>query len=117
MSVSTSLFTYLCQLIVDQLFFSLERLLLNIRSFYGSISCVFDSVSIQGHHCTVLVVFRHNEETGGKCLKDGQGNLYRFSVTIVDLDPKPFSKIPTYHKQDKQIVTAYREAAEGSSPF
>lgn len=54
-----------------------------------------------------------NEDTGGQFLKDSQSRLFRFSVSIVDLDPKPFSKIPTYHKQDHEIVGAYREACIG----
>lgn len=42
-------------------------------------------------------------------IMDPYEGRYSFSVSIIDLDPKPFCKIPTYHTQDREIVNAYKE--------
>ncbi|XP_053376926.1 inositol-pentakisphosphate 2-kinase-like [Mercenaria mercenaria] len=68
--------------------------------------------------CSVMVALQrvpdsYNEDEGGQLLKDVEGRLFRFSVSLVDLDPKPFCKIPNYHKQDNEIINAYREACGG----
>ncbi|XP_048252724.1 inositol-pentakisphosphate 2-kinase-like [Haliotis rufescens] len=34
---------------------------------------------------------------------------YRYSIELVDLDPKPFDKIEQYYRQDMDIVHAYQE--------
>lgn len=60
-----------------------------------------------------IYIFSVNEDSAGQHLKDVSGHSFRFSVSIVDLDPKPFCKIPTYIKQDDEIVRAYREACGG----
>ena len=53
-----------------------------------------------------------SETSSSPCIFDPYGGRYSFSVSIIDLDPKPFCKIPTYHKQDREIVNAYKEACE-----
>ncbi|WAR25030.1 IPPK-like protein [Mya arenaria] len=65
--------------------------------------------------CSIMVALQRineneNEATIGPCLTDSEGQRFRFSVTIIDLDPKPFCKIPAYNRQDVDIVKAYRES-------
>ncbi|XP_012939636.1 inositol-pentakisphosphate 2-kinase [Aplysia californica] len=38
-----------------------------------------------------------------------EGDLYDFSVSIVDLDPKPFEKVKTYFRQATDIASAFSE--------
>ncbi|KAK3579355.1 hypothetical protein CHS0354_029650 [Potamilus streckersoni] len=65
--------------------------------------------------CSIMVALqRVSEKTSGKYsyLTDPQGRLYQFSVSIIDLDPKPFNKILTYYRQDARISKAYKEAED-----
>lgn len=65
--------------------------------------------------CSIMVALQRvpdslNEASVGRCLKDACGQLYRFSVSIIDLDPKPFTKIATYYRQHCDIMRAYQES-------
>ncbi|KAK6993585.1 inositol-pentakisphosphate 2-kinase-like isoform X2 [Biomphalaria glabrata] len=42
------------------------------------------------------------------------GDLYNFSVKVIDLDPKPFEKVETYYRQASDIAKTF---AETSSAF
>ena len=43
---------------------------------------------------------------------ENNGNTYRFNVTAVDLDPKPFDRMPFYKEQDYNIVSHYKKMVE-----
>lgn len=40
-----------------------------------------------------------------------EGDLYEFSITVIDLDPKPFEKVKTYYHQASDIATTFAETA------
>lgn len=37
------------------------------------------------------------------------GATYRFSLAVIDLDPKPWDKIPRYLKEDTEIVSYHKQ--------
>ncbi|OWF35106.1 Inositol-pentakisphosphate 2-kinase [Mizuhopecten yessoensis] len=43
------------------------------------------------------------------CLTDGHGRKFHYSVSIIDLDPKPFDKLTKYNQLEKNILQAYTE--------
>ncbi|GFO44937.1 inositol-pentakisphosphate 2-kinase [Plakobranchus ocellatus] len=60
--------------------------------------------------CSIIVaikpvpLWQENEERDGR-LRFGD-SLYDFSISVIDLDPKSFDKIPFYYDQALEIATA-----------
>ncbi|XP_059138732.1 inositol-pentakisphosphate 2-kinase-like [Physella acuta] len=42
-----------------------------------------------------------------------EGDLYAFSISVVDLDPKPFEKVNTYYRQASDIAKTFAEKSFG----
>ena len=40
-------------------------------------------------------------------IADDHGNQFLFSIAVIDLDPKPFDKFPTYIEDDRRVVDYY----------
>ncbi|KAL9641504.1 hypothetical protein ABK040_013426 [Willaertia magna] len=60
--------------------------------------------------CSIMITFDNssNQFITEDLLSTNNNNNY-YSVGIVDLDPKPVSKIPVYFKMDQQIVELYQQ--------
>ncbi|KAH3820350.1 inositol-pentakisphosphate 2-kinase-like [Dreissena polymorpha] len=91
-----------CDLIIEQ-----ENPVNKVKQFF---------VSKTVQDCSIMVALQKvpascNEKEVGPCVTLDGGQRVRFSVTVVDLDPKPFCKIETYHNQDEEIVNEYRETS------
>ncbi|KAL5014846.1 hypothetical protein ScPMuIL_009116 [Solemya velum] len=66
--------------------------------------------------CSIMVAIQKVQdrlsEDSYDYIVDEHGQAYHYSVSIIDLDPKPFDKIPSYRQQEAKILKAYKEATE-----
>ena len=49
--------------------------------------------------------FSRPEKSSEPYLIDSFGHYYKHSLAIIDLDPKPFDKIPLYLKHDAAMIS------------
>ncbi|XP_064605392.1 inositol-pentakisphosphate 2-kinase-like isoform X2 [Liolophura sinensis] len=90
---------------------SVELMVQKIKEFLVSMtvqdcSIMISLQPIDASECDSWYVANNPDQT----LVDLDGQLYKFSVGTIDLDPKPFDKIPKYFQQDLDIMEAYRKA-------
>lgn len=63
----------------------------------------------------MLDIVLFSSENNDMILTDSYGRKYKFSVVIIDLDPKPVDKIKKYHRQQSDIVQAFEEEQPDSA--
>ncbi|XP_022297108.2 inositol-pentakisphosphate 2-kinase-like isoform X1 [Crassostrea virginica] len=78
------------------------------------------NVSKTAQDCSIMVAMQQitpntNIENNDMILTDSYGRKYKFSVVIIDLDPKPVDKIKKYHRQQSDIVQAFEEEQPDSA--
>ncbi|CAG2253019.1 IPPK [Mytilus edulis] len=62
--------------------------------------------------CSLMVALQRLESScdyKGAHLTDCHGRRYKFSVSIIDLDYKPFNKVQKWHDLEREMLKAYRE--------
>ncbi|XP_029637509.1 inositol-pentakisphosphate 2-kinase isoform X3 [Octopus sinensis] len=61
--------------------------------------------------CSIILAMQRQDNrsdmSGVSYLTDCFGQPYKHSLAIIDLDPKPYEKIPVYMKEDETIVNTY----------
>ncbi|CAE1303826.1 IPPK [Acanthosepion pharaonis] len=59
--------------------------------------------------CSIILAMQRQDERPEKSaepyLVDSFGHYYKHSLAIIDLDPKPFDKIPLYQKHDAAMIS------------
>lgn len=55
------------------------------------------------------MIFFSSCDYKGAHLTDCHGRRYKFSVSIIDLDYKPFNKVQKWHDLEREMLKAYRE--------
>ena len=53
--------------------------------------------------------FCSSEECKSPCLTDIHGRRYKFSVSVIDLDYKPFGKVQKWQELELEMLKAYKE--------
>ncbi|XP_069142519.1 inositol-pentakisphosphate 2-kinase-like [Argopecten irradians] len=86
---------------------SLEYAVYKVKRFIVSKTMQDCSIMVAMQRCPLC----SQNKTGGvpPYLTDNHGRRFHYSVSIIDLDPKPFDKLTKYNQLEKSIVQAYTE--------